>query len=142
MQLFEDVYKPVQKVTGLLVYSAVSLPWASCLIFPPDSQSGLSSDRSSPDPYRASRRSPASSMHRKLKIREYEPQLISFKSKPEAFLMQGRALTFGNATEHNQPVKLQLTNAVPRALSLISEHHNHTRHHKELKKRQALCCLM
>lgn len=94
MQLFEDVYKPVQKVTVLLVYSAASLPW----IFPPDSQSGLNSDQSSLDPYRVSHRSPANSMHPKLKIREHKPQLVSFKSKTEAFLMQGRALTLVNAT--------------------------------------------
>ena len=117
MQLFEDIYKPVQKVMVLLVYSAASLPWVLCSVFPPDSQSGLNSDQSLLDPYRVSRRSPANSTHLKLKIREYKPQLVSFKSKTEAFLMQGRALTFVNATECKQPVKLQLTNAIPWTLT-------------------------
>jgi len=58
-------------------------------------------------------------MHPKLKKREYEPQLVSFNGKTKAFLMQGRALTFVNATECKQPVKLQLTPIIPCTLSLI-----------------------
>lgn len=119
-QLFEAVYKPVQKVTVPLVYSAASLPWVLHLVFPPDSQSGLNSDQSFLDPYRVSRRPPASSMHLKLKRTEYERQLDSLKSQID-LSMQGRVFIFVNSTDCAYPVKLQLTNIIPCTLLL----HNH-----------------
>lgn len=104
VQCFEGVYKPVQKVRLPLVCSAS--PWVLCLVFPPDSWSGLNSDQSSLDPCRVSHRPPANSMHLKLKRREDEPQVVPCKRKP--LLVPRRVLTVVNATDCKQATGVQL----------------------------------